>query len=264
MTNLKLSTSFLQDTKHVSKSDKYVQVQSSSVAELFLDHGFELTSVKTGKARKMENKDHQTTITRLMRNDADLVALGGQGSTLDILFKNPQLGGSLEFRLGWFRGFCANQWNSGHVFQNIKIRHAGDTLNEIERLVPELVAKRDEMIETIRLMNARTVNQTETLQILQHCANLRLADTNNVSSIDIGSFKPRRSEDVAPTLLNVLNVADETIQRYGIQYTTKTTNEQGQVIERNFTTRRMQPNSVSSFEIVGSIWDFGVEYLKAA
>lgn len=267
-----VSTSFVQDQKHASRSDKYVQVQPLAIASRFIDQGFTHGHTKTGRARKVENENHQVTITRLFRDDVDLKALCGLNSTYDILFRNAHLGGALEFRAGFFRGFCANQWNSGHGVTSIKVRHTGDCLDQIDRIIPQLVAQRDEILETIRLMAARTVNQAEALQILQACANLRLAQTENVENVHLRLIQPRRIQDAAPTLFNVLNVGQEYAQggvdqngtRYGLQYTTKTVNDQGQTVVRNCQVKALNSQSQGAFDLTGSIWDFGTAFLKAA
>ena len=153
-----VSKSFVQDQTHMSKSLTVMShIQPSQVAEVLKDHGFDLVGLKSGRGRVADRLDHQTTIARY-RSNTDLLI---DGLSMDIMFKIPHLTGKLEGRLGFFRGVCANQWNAGKLFETIKFAHLGDVQNELNAAIPRLVAQRAELIDTIRLMQARTVTGLE-------------------------------------------------------------------------------------------------------
>ena len=263
---VRVSTSFAQDQKHVSRSEKYVQIQTADIGQklLSLDAGFVLGHVKTGRARKPENAHHQVNISRFQKPDDEIQRLCGNGSTLDILVRNVHLGGCLEFRLGFFRGFCANAWNTGTGVTSIKVRHTGDALEKIEELLPRIVAQRDEMIDLIKSMQARNVSPLEIAQLTKTVIDARLADTENLDSVDYAfAMRPMRKEDAAPTLFNVINVLEEKA-RLGIPYTTKTVNDQNETVIRQRTTRRLDSASNKAFDLAGTAWETAVQFLKQA
>jgi len=259
--NKSVSTSFVQDSRHVSKSDKFVVIQPSQIATVLADHGFDMVGLKTGRAKDSSRQDHQTTIARYRSNSQFEI----NGLNLDIMFKVPHLYGALEARLGFFRGVCANQWNMGQLFQVEKVRHTGDALNQIDTLLPRLVAQQASLIETIKLMQARNVTGTELADLAQLVAAARVDGIENVSRIEtVDLLKPRRQDDTATDLFTVANVLQENATRFGIRYTTQSQDENGVINMRQYTSRRINEASVKAIELNASIWDIATKLITAA
>ena len=257
-----VSTSFVQDQKHASKSDKFVAIQPSQIATVLADHGFDLIGLKSGRAKDPSRADHQTTIARYRSNAAFEV----KGLNLDIMFRVPHLYGALEARLGFFRGVCANQWNMGQLFQVEKVRHTGDALSQIDTLIPRLVAQQASLIEMIQLMQARNVTPEELTQLATDVAQARVSDIENVSQIKtVDLLRPRRQDDTASDLFTVANVLQENATRFGIRYQTKTVNPETNVVSiRDYTSRRVNEASVKAIQLNASIWDIATKLVKAA
>lgn len=256
-----VSTSFVQDQKHLSKSDRFVVIQPSQIATVLADHGFNMVGLKTSRAKDQSRQDHQTTIARY-RAAGDFQI---EGLNLDIMFRVPHLYGALEARLGFFRGTCANQWNMGKLFAVEKIRHTGDALNQINTLLPRLVAQQEQLVDTIRLMQARDVTGSELASMAQLVSQARVAGIENVVNVTtVDLLRPRRSDDNARDLFTVANVLQENATRYGIRYRTQNTNEQGIVTVRDYTSRRINEASVKAVELNSTIWDIAAGMLRAA
>lgn len=259
---MQVSNSFVQDQKHVDKSNKFVVVQPSSVATVLKDHGFDLIGLKSGKGRKEDRLDFQTTVARYRSADNFMTE---SGLNMDIMFRIPHLTGKLEGRLGFFRGTCANQWNMGQLFETIKLSHTGDVLNELDRAIPYLVAQREQLIDTIRSMQARNVTAEELAQLAQTVALARLSGIDNPQNIRAGSLLvTRRIDDRKSDLFTVANVLQENAQRYGIGYQTFQTNDQGVTTGvRNMVTRRVNENSERAIDLNATIWDAASQLLAA-
>lgn len=257
-----LSTSFIQNSRHVSKSDKFVVIQPSQIATVLADHGFDMVGLKTGRPKDPSRADYQTTIARYRSNSQFAI----NGLSLDIMFKVPHLYGALEARLGFFRGTCANQWNMGQLFECLKVRHIGDALDEINNLIPRLVAQQASLIETIKLMQARNVTPEELSQLATDVAQARVAGIDNVTEIKtVDLLKPRRQDDTAQDLFTVVNVLQENATRFGIRYQTKTFNPETNVVSiRDYTSRRINEASVKAIELNASIWDIATKLVQAA
>lgn len=260
---MKVSTSFVQDQKHLTKSNRFVVVQPSMVAEVLQDHGFGLVHLKTGQGRKADRLDFQTTIARYRSNDAFMTE---SGLNMDLMFKIPHLTGKLEGRLGFFRGTCANQWNMGELFEVVKFAHTGDVLNELNRAIPTLVAQRQDLIETIKMMQARNVTAQEIADLAQITATARMEGVENARNAQVQDLiMPRRHEDRSTDMFSVVNVLQENAIRFGLRYQAHQENEQGVTINvRNMVTRKINENSVRAIELNASIWDAASDLLKAA
>ncbi len=255
-----VSKSFIQDQTHMSKSDRYVHIQPSQVAEVLKDHGFDLVGLKSGRGRVADRLDHQTTIARY-RSNTDLLI---DGLSMDIMFKIPHLTGKLEGRLGFFRGVCANQWNAGKLFEVIKFAHLGDVQNELNAAIPRLVAQRAELIDTIRLMQARTVTGLELATLAKATSESRLVGIEgavNVQTQDL--LVPRRIEDRQSDLFTVTNVLQENAMRFGLRYQTDSLNKFNVRQVRNMVSRKIQENSERAIDLNASIWDEASKLLAA-
>jgi len=251
-----VSTSFVQDQAHPTKSARYVHVQPSQLAMVLEDHGFTLGHLKTGQARKAERAHHQTTIARYVANDSsDLIRTIGNGSSLDLLVRAPHLTGSIELRLGFFRGTCANQWNAGKLLASVRVRHSGDCLETLNRAIPQLVGQRATLVDSIERMAGRTVTPVEVAHMAQAVADMRLAGAEGVTRAHVGDLlRPRRGADVgARDLFTVANVLQENAIRFGMRYETA---------ERNMTTRKIVETSAAAVDLTGNIWEEAAKLLQ--
>lgn len=259
--NNTVSSSFVQDQRHLTKSERFQVIKPSLIAEVLSDHGFDLVHLKTGRAKKTENKDFQTTVARYRSNDKFEI----DGLSFDIIFKVPHLSGSLQGVLGLFRGTCANQLNVGTHFTSVKVKHLGSPLDELNQLIPQLVAQRESLIDTVRSMQARDVSPSELVQLAKTIAAQRLDGVENLTTININDLlRVRRQDDVKSDLFSVMNVIQENTLRHGFQYQIESTAQNGVKTIRNQTTRRINEQSVRAIDLNASIWDAATKLLISA
>ena len=257
-----ITTSFVQDQRHASKSERFVPVQPAQISEVLADHGLVLSHLLTGRARKSERAHHQTTIARYSATDStDIVRAIGQGSSLDLLVKAPHLTGCVELRLGFFRGYCANQWNAGTLIGRVKVRHTGDCLETLNRAIPALVGQRCALVDQIGAMSERQLTAPELASLAESVASIRLAGVESVTAVHTnGLLRPRRAQDARSDLFSAVNVLQENAFRYGVEYEARHTVE-GRETVRNMTTRRVIDTTASAVEMTGSIWEAAAKLL---
>lgn len=252
--------SFVQDQRHCTKSERFQPIQPALIRDVLDGHGFDLVHLKSGRAKSPDRADFQTTVARYRGRDQFEI----QGLSFDLIFKVPHLYGALVGVLGLFRGVCANQLNVGQWFECAKVRHTGNPIEELNSLIPRLVAQRAELVELVRSMSARTVTPQELASLAQTVAVARLADTQNVTRMHAADLlKPRRAEDQGNDLFTCLNVIQENLLRRGFRYQTETVDAQGITLVRNGTARRVREESVKAIELNASIWDAATQLLKA-
>ncbi len=259
--NNTLSTSFVQDQKHGTKSDRFQAIKPALIAEVLDGHGFDLVHLKTGKAKTQDRADFQTTVARYRSRDQ--FSIDGLG--FDIIFKVPHLYGSLQGVLGLFRGTCANQLNVGTHFESVKVKHLGNPYQELDSLIPRLVAQRQKLVETVQLMQARDVTPSELVALAQDVAAIRLADVKGLQKVEVTDLlKVRRQDDAKNDLFSCLNVIQENVLRYGIRYQIENVDDNGNTQRQNRTARKVREESVKAIELNASIWDAATKLLKAA
>lgn len=264
--------SFTQDQKHTSKTEAFVAIQPSQIATVLQDSGFNLVHLKMGRAKLQDRAAHQTTIARY-RSETELT-IGGLH--MDLVFKVPHLYGALQAFLGTYRQVCSNGLVVGSkFFEAPRIRHTGDALSQLEALIPVLVSKHDQLVDSIREMQARNVTPSQVADFVREIANLRLGlnqgEQSNVVSIQYGDLmRVRRQADSGQDAFSILNVVQENVMRFGVRYVTSSQDEQGRTNLRNMTARPVMRNrqgeteSVRSVDLNASIWDAASKILMAA
>ena len=256
-----ISTSFVQDQVHATKSERFKAIQPSQIATVLDGHGFDLVSLKTGKAKSADRADFQNTVAVYQARSSNLDV---NGLDFRIVFKVPHLYGALVGMLGLYRLVCKNGLVVGvRNFETVKVKHMGDPVSELNSLIPRLVAQRQSLFDMVQLMQSRIVTPIELSQLATNVANIRLAQTENVSKIYAQDLlKVRRAEDAKSDLFSVLNVLQENAIRFGIRYQTETLDAQGQTVIRNGTARRISEQSVKSIDLNASIWDAATALLN--
>lgn len=260
--------SFVQDQAHTTKSEAFVAIQPSQIATVLGDHGFDLVSLKVGRARNPDRVDHQTSIARYRSRQP----LEINGLFMDLVFKVPHLYGALQAFVGTYRQICTNGLVVGQKFATGRVRHVGDALSQLDALIPTMVSQHDMLVDHIRLMQSRNVTPTELAQLAQRVAQIRLDGSQNVTNIQYQDIlKVRRPEDQTPDLFSVLNVLQENVMRYGIRYQTETADPRGETLPklvRNMTARPVTRNrqgdteTVRSVDMNASIWDAAMDILS--
>lgn len=271
-----VSTSFVQDQKHETKTERFVAIQPSQIETKLADHGFSLVHLKSGRARHESRADHQTTIARYRGSE---LTIGGLH--MDLVFKVPHLYGAIQAFLGTYRLVCSNGLVVGTKFFDApRIRHTGDALTQVETLIPQLVAKHDQLIDAIREMQGRDVTPSQVADFVREVAHLRIGQPDNgpilneerrIVSIQYNDLmQVRRGADQGQDAFTVLNVVQENIMRHGMRYQTKSLDDKGRDVVRNMTARPVtrsrqgETESVRSVDLNASIWDLAKEILVAA
>lgn len=267
-----LTTSYVQDKRHQTKTDRFTVVQPSEVGKIMTEFGFNLVHLKTGNARKIERQDHQTTIARYRSNTAmPLLDTRGKALYNDIVFKIPHLYGSIETFLGTWRQICSNGLVVGQkFFEAPRIRHQKNPLEQIKDLIPKIVAKHNELQSLIDSMKSKNVSNERIVEFTKAVAKLRLANTENkIVSVQYGNLlNINRQDDQNTDAFTVLNVVQENIMRNSFTYEVETLDkETNEVKIRNMTARPMMRNereTSRSVDFNSQIWDLAQDILLAS
>lgn len=255
------NTSFVQTDKHLTKSDRFKCITPAEIASVMDAYGFDLISLKTGRAKNPDRADFQTTIARYRARDNFEVL----GCNFDIVFKVPHLYGALKGMLGMFRQVCKNGLIVGRDFEMIKVPHLERPVVELNTLIPMLVAQRTKLVEQVKSMQGIQVTKQQLAQLAETVAKIRLDGVENITRIEAADLlRPRRNEDVGSDLFTVLNVLQENALRYGMRYQTAKPDENQVLQYRNMTTRRVSETAVKSIDLNASIWDAAAKLLIPA
>lgn len=247
--------SFVQDQKHVEKTERFKVVQPSHLATVLADHGFDAVHVKSGKARKPDRADFQTTVARYRSRDRFSI----DGLSMDIIIKAPHLYGAVQCVLGAFRGDCSNQLAVGKWFDSIKVRHTGSPIELLNAELPRLVEQREKLVDCIRAMQACKLSGAEIADLAVAIGDLRLENTDKTKLLSVtyaDLLIRHRATDNATDLFTVFNVIQENAMRHALRYSVhgicKTS---GLAIVRDRKTRLFKDETVAAIDFNASAWD---------
>jgi hypothetical protein len=187
-------------------------------------------------------------------------ALQIDGLYSDIVVKVPHLYGAVEAFLGTYRQICANGLAVGFKFASFKVKHLGNPLIELDRLIPGLVAQNTAMQRDIELMQRYILTSSEVSDLALKAARIRLDGLETtIHDIDATTlYVPRRVGDQKRDLWTVFNVIQENLMRSTFRYRIlRTVNNEARVY--NASTRRMRENSVAAIELNRKLWDLALE-----
>lgn len=255
------NTSFVQTDKHLTKSDRFKVITPSEIQAVMDTYGFDLVSLKTGRAKNPDRIDFQTTTARYRSRDG----FGVLGCHFDIVFKVPHLYGALKAMIGLYRLVCKNGLIAGRDFEIVKVSHLERPVEQLTVLIPMLVAQRQKLVDQVKAMQSIQVTKEQLAQLAETVSRIRLADVENITRIETADLlRPRRHEDLGNDLFTVLNVLQENVMRHGIRYQTAKVDDLGAMQYRNMTARKVSEVSVKAIDYNASIWDAASKLLIAA
>ncbi len=246
-----VSGSYLQENRHSIVSDGYKVIQAASIGQAMADHGLVLAGQSSGKARKMTYQDHQRTFNRYTTSE-DLVT----GVKLNVLHQGNHLGrGTDKIFLGFFVLICTNGLSVGASYFESKIRHNGDTYNNLSLAIAEALGQRDSMREVVTAMQAKMLDSQQVKYLID--AAIALLVPSGAVNIREALTKAYRSGDASSSTWDVFNRIQENAMRGGmVAYDTVTTNpDNGLTNLRHMTTRKIKPQSNRDIEFNRSFFD---------
>lgn len=255
--------SFTQDERHSSKSAKFVPVKPEFGAEILNEYGYFLKSLNVGRARKVENAQHQTTIATYQNETPQAVG----DIFARITLKIPHIYGAIVPFWGFLRLSCmnGNAMKLTHS-QADRIAHTGDALSQFETTVRQMVAGVSEVNDTIREMQAREVTPTQVAEFVREVAALRLGLNDKIVSIQYNDLlQVRRATDSGRDAFTISQIVQEAIARHGLRYTVESTNEAtGQTTRRNMTAQPLMRNRLGAEIETSRSVDMNVSLMDAA
>jgi len=232
-----ISTSYLQDQKHAQVSDRYNVIQAASVGEVMAQHGLDLISLSTGRAKHEDKKDFQRTLSRYAGPTI------GDGVRLDIIYDSKHMGRGVDkILLGIYRMVCTNGLFVGTNFFKYEVRHSGQTYETLNAGISQALAMQTKLAELISKMQGINLNN-EQIQTFALDA-VKLLTPENAVQVRHRLLNVRRIEDQGSDLWTVFNVIQENaVQGKSVRYTLAGQDENGRDTVRHMSVRALRPNS---------------------
>ncbi|MES2923701.1 MAG: DUF932 domain-containing protein [Verrucomicrobiota bacterium] len=211
-----LAPSIFAEDAHGSRSDRYAHIPTSAVLERLMSEGFRPYAVMQGGSRDAAKRAFTKHVIRL-RHDSQELQVGGTHNEIVLLNSHD---GSSSYRLmaGVFRLVCGNGMIVAQsMIEDIRISHKGDVAGLVLDGCIEIMERLPEVSESIREMGS--INLSEAEQTAFARAALVARYDGEAAPIRVEQvLAPRRREDSASDLWQVLNRTQENIIRGGVTY----------------------------------------------
>lgn len=228
----------LANAPHSSNSDKYQFISSQAIAKYMESQGFQLDGVSYGRPRNEANRGFQKHVMCWSNPD---MTIDGNNKAQILITNSHNRGSSVQLNLGVFRAICANGLISGNSTHEERITHIGDDFKKRLRDSLQYIATQYfSMSNEIQAMRNRQLNYSEFRDFVVDAADYRLRDTEEPVIDYKTAATLHREADSYRDLYTVFNRIQENVIRGGIEYTTTSTNENGEQSTRRNTTREIK------------------------
>ena len=197
-----------------STSKHYVHIPTEKVIDDMATLGWGVVDAKQVKARKKQGYQKHMVV---FGND-DITIEGKDGDTVmpRILMTNSHDGkNSFQFQAGLYRLVCSNGLVIADAeFANMKIRHMGYDLEELNVVIQEIVEKLPLTVECMNRLKTKELSEQEQIKFAKDALATRLSEkelSSFTSENIIELLNPTRKEDEGNNLWNVYNVVQEKI-----------------------------------------------------
>jgi hypothetical protein len=140
--------------------------------------------------------------------------------------------------LGIFRLVCSNGLVAGRTFTEISVRHTGTAREELFAGVGRLVGELPRLVDTIQMLQGRTLTAGQQRDIGAYAAEIRFNEETIYRPEDF--LSARRYWDRGDDAFSVLNRVQENLIKGGVQYGRLITHEDGQQDIRYSRTRAIR------------------------
>lgn len=201
-------------------SDKYTHISTERLIDDMSALGWGVVDATQVKARKRVGYQKHLLV---FRND-ELTITGQDGDDVypQILLSNSHDGSStFQFTAGLFRMVCSNGLVlSTETFGDLKIRHMGYDMEELQRVVSEIVDKLPLTVESMNQLKQSQISQEKQQQFALEALGLRFNqdgmefDESNAEEL----LAVERKEDEGNNVWEVFNRVQEKLLDGGFMY----------------------------------------------
>ena len=199
---------------YLSTSDKYQPISTAMVVEKLQAEGFYPTQAYQSVVRADDKKPFAKHMIRFRRYDLNYL---DSEYFPEIVLVNSHDGlSSYRLMLGLYRLICSNGMVAGHDYEEVRIRHQGNVIENVLEGMFRVTSSCDKMMYAVKTMQFVSLSRDAQMYLAQKAHNLRfegiMADAIKYEQL----LSSRRLGDRGDDLFSVLNVIQENLIRGGL------------------------------------------------
>jgi len=202
--------SIYADTAHDSRSDKYSHIPTITVLDALRKEGFEPFMACQARVRDQSKLGFAKHMLRL-RHVSQIDSENNKEGTNEIILLNSHDGSSsYQMLAGCFRFVCQNGMVCGDTFQDVRVQHRGDVVDNVIEGAYEVLKNFDRVSESREAMAAIMLSDDEQIAFAKASLPLRFTESEEKPA-ETAVLMPRRSADKAKDLWTTFNVVQENL-----------------------------------------------------
>jgi hypothetical protein len=203
--------SVMASEAHHSRGDKYSFIPTIQVIDSLRDEGFEPYEIRQTLVRNADKREHTKHMVRMRHVNA----ITSQEEVPEIILLNSHDGtSSYQIMSGVFRFVCSNGLIAGDLFENIRIRHSGNVVNDVIEGATRILKESDEVFERIGTYKGINLTYDESNALAVAAAQVRWGDEAPVNAIQL--LTPHRYADRKTDLWTTFNRIQENVLKGGV------------------------------------------------
>ena len=218
--------SIFAEHAHHSRSKRYLFISTLDIVVALAKEGFRPVFAAQANPRKEDKRGFTKHLIRF-RREADLDAHRDEAPEVVLLNSHGGESRVQEFG-GVIKGLCLNSNVWGDIYEDIRMRHTGQMVDDVVEGAFRLVSRFDEVMGTVDAWKQIRLNRDEQMAYAQGASVLRLGepvDGQPQRVIDAEEFNTvRREGDAGSDLWSVHNRVQENVIRGGMEGFTRSPN----------------------------------------
>jgi hypothetical protein len=204
--------SVMAESAHSSRGEKYTFIPTIKVIDALRLEGFQPFEVRQTKVRNLDKRDHTKHMVRL-RHASSLMT---NDEVPEIVLVNSHDGSSsYQLLSGVFRFVCSNGLIAGDIFNDIRVRHHGNIVDNVIEGATRVLENTEQIMSRIDTYKAITLNEGEATVFANAALHLRW-DEGKAPVTAEGLLNISRHQDAKPDLWTTFNRVQENIMKGGV------------------------------------------------
>lgn len=208
--------SIMATAPHSSRGERYAYIPTINVIEGLRANGFDLVEVAQTKCRDVSKRDYTRHMAKLRSRSLSTDA----GEVPEIIVLNSHDGSSsYQVMGGLFRFVCANGLIAGDVFDDIRIRHTGNVVDDVIEAATRVIDNVELITNRVDAMKAITLSRPEANLFAEQAIALRwdVSETQAAPVVPDSVLRPQRWADGGADLWSTFNRVQEHLIQGGVR-----------------------------------------------
>ncbi len=207
--------SIYAESAHHSRSERYSHIPTIVVLDALRKEGFEPFMACQARVRDQSKLGFAKHMLRLRHVSQIDTETNEEGTNEIILLNSHDGSSSYQMLAGCFRYICQNGMVCGDTFQDVRVQHRGNVVDNVIEGAYEVLKNFDRVSESRAAMAAITLSEDEQMAFAKASLPLRFSESEEKPRAEY-VLRPRRSADKAKDLWTTLNIAQENLIKGGL------------------------------------------------